>query len=152
MSLSKFSKILVALAFALVLSQSARAADAQSPVGVWIANDGKAHVSVAPCKDNQDHICGTVIWVAEPIDPETGKPKLDKRNSDKSLRSRPVIGMSMLDMSPDDDGIWRGNIYNGQDGNTYNATLRLNDGKIDVQGCVFFGLLCKTQTWERFAE
>jgi uncharacterized protein (DUF2147 family) len=141
---------LLALSLLCLVAPAARAADKLDPIGVWIANEGKAHVKIDMCGE---HICGTVVWVAEPIDPDTGKPKLDKRNSDEKLRSRPVIGMKMLDMKSGKDNIWHGDIYNGADGNTYDATLEEgDDGKIDVAGCVFFGLLCKTQNWERFVE
>lgn len=36
------------------------------------------------------------LWLKEPIDEETGKPKLDKRNPDKSKRTVPTLGLVNL--------------------------------------------------------
>jgi uncharacterized protein (DUF2147 family) len=56
----------------------------------------------------------------------------------------------MLDVKPEREGQWRGSIYNGQNGQTYNVTVRAEGTALKVQGCVLGGIICSTQTWTRF--
>ena len=83
---------LLAAAALLMLagSQSALAAD---PTGVWLTQGGNSRIRVADCGGA---LCGTIIWLKEPNDPDTGKPKLDKHNSDASKRTRPLIGVQIV--------------------------------------------------------
>ena len=133
-----------AMVIAFFTSTSVRAADVN---GVWIANDGQARIKLEPCGSN---LCGTIVWLLEPRDPDTGQPKLDKNNPDNSMRVRPILGMHLLDVKPEREGQWRGSIYNGQNGQTYNVTIRAEAATLKVQGCVLGGLICSTQTWTRF--
>ena len=66
--------------------------------GVWQTQKQEdenrtAHVQISNCDDNPQQLCGKIIALEEPIDPETGKPKLDKKNPDESLKSRPIMGV-----------------------------------------------------------
>ncbi|HSH98975.1 MAG TPA: DUF2147 domain-containing protein, partial [Reyranella sp.] len=93
-------------------------------------------------------LCGTVRWLWEAVD-EKGRPRLDTQNPEASLRSRPLVGVSILSgltLAP--GGGWSGRIYNPEDGQTYRATLRptATDALL-VKGCVLF--VCRKQTWRR---
>ncbi|HZP77098.1 MAG TPA: DUF2147 domain-containing protein [Pseudolabrys sp.] len=137
---------LAALGAVLLLSASpARAAD---PTGQWITQNGKAHVLIGKCGDA---LCGSIISLKEPIEPATGKPKTDKNNADASKRSRPVIGVHIvLGMKPAGDGLWKGEVYNAEDGKTYSGNLTFTGGSsLKLEGCALGGLICKTQTWTR---
>ena len=59
----------------------ARAADA---LGTWLTGDKDSQVRITNCGGA---ICGTLIWLKEPIDPATGQPKKDKNNADASKPS-----------------------------------------------------------------
>ena len=144
-----FLKSLTLIMAALYLSVGVARAEATSPVGTWLTSDGKAHIKIEPCGSN---LCGTIVWLWEPLYPDTGTPKIDKNNPEPALRSLPIIGSKIFDMKQDVEGIWRGGIYNGEDGNTYDANLYGEDGKLYLQGCVFFSILCKTQVWVPFKE
>lgn len=135
-------RILTALALAGALASPAAAAE---PAGVWTAAEGKSRVRVSKCGAN---LCGSVIWLREPND-ESGKPKVDIHNADASLRTRPIVGAPvLLSMAPEGE-LWRGRIYNAEDGKTYSATFKLvGDSQAQVQGCVA-AVFCKTQTWTR---
>ena len=136
---------LAALLMMGAIVQAAPAA-ASSAEGLWTMQNGKVTVKVSDCGEG---ICGTIVALKKPISKITGKPKVDRENPDPSLRHRPVIGISILfDMKAIGDGKWQGKIYNPDDGRTYNATVRFNDGAIEVKGCVL-GMLCKTNTFVR---
>lgn len=123
------------------------AALAGTPEGTWLSQDGATKVHVANCSGK---LCGSVIWLKDPNDPQTGKAKTDKHNSNEAKRSRLLLGLQVVQrLSPDGTDTWSGQIYNADDGNTYQAHMKVTASNIaKVQGCVL-GLLCKTQTWTR---
>src|ERR1043165_1547797 len=99
----KMKRHLLAAAALLTLagSQSALAAD---PAGVWLTQTGTSRIRVAACGGA---LWGTVVWLQEPNDPETKKPKTDKNNSDAAKRSRPMIGVQIvLSMKPAGENKW----------------------------------------------
>jgi uncharacterized protein (DUF2147 family) len=103
-------------------------------VGTWAMDNGKVTVSVSPCGGN---LCGKVVALKKPRD-DKGRPRLDKENPEASLRSRPVIGLTILsNMKPSGDNKWQGTIYNPDDGYTYRAKMKLqNESTMKVEGCV----------------
>ena len=135
----------VAAVLTLVGSEGTLAAD---PNGTWLTQTGTSRIRVADCGGA---LCGTIVWLKEPNDPETGKPKTDKNNSDASRRSRPLIGTQIvLGMKPAGADKWTGQVYNAEDGKTYSGTLTMAGGdSLQLQGCALGGLVCKSQTWTR---
>src|SRR5215211_5365984 len=130
---------------ALTASGAALAAD---PNGTWLTQTGTSRIKVADCGGA---LCGTIVWLKEPNDPDTGKPKTDKNNSDASKRSRPLIGVQIvLGMKPAGPDKWTGQVYNAEDGKTYSGNLTFSGGgSLQLQGCALGGLLCKGQTWTK---
>jgi uncharacterized protein (DUF2147 family) len=124
-------------------------AHAADPTGIWLTEDDGAHVRIYNC--GQD-LCGTLLSLKEPNDPETGKPKLDKFNQDASKRARPIVGVELMsglkpNGTPDQ---WEGSLYNPEDGNTYKGILTLQGLlNLKLQGCVLGGLICKSEIWKR---
>ena len=137
--------IVSAIAVALVLAGPARAAD---PLGTWLTGDKKGKVRIVNCGGA---ICGTLVWLAEPNDPETHKPKTDVHNSNASLQSRPLLGIPIvLNMKPAGGDKWEGQVYNAEDGGTYTGSFTMSGpNTADLKGCVMGGLICKSQTWTR---
>lgn len=119
---------------------------AGGPDGIWLTQAGDAKVRVARCGGG---LCGTVAWLREPIDSATGKPQVDDKNENPSLRSRPMIGLPMfIGMRGEGPNKWSGRIYNADDGKTYASTVTLqDDDRLEVQGCV--GVLCGSEIWSR---
>jgi uncharacterized protein (DUF2147 family) len=103
----------------LALSTSAWAADA---TGMWRMDNGKVTVKVSNCGGN---LCAKIVGLKKPYY-DDGSPKVDRKNPDRSLRTRRVIGISLLnDMKRTGDNTWEGEIYVPDDGRTYSATMRL---------------------------
>ena len=121
---------------------------AADPTGSRLTDGGKATVRMADCGGA---LCGTIIWLKEPNDPDTGKPKTDKNNSDAAKRSRPLLGVQIvLGMKPNGADKWAGQVYNAEDGKTYSGNLTYPGGSsLQLQGCALGGLVCKGQTWTR---
>jgi uncharacterized protein (DUF2147 family) len=95
-------------------------------------------------------LCGNLVWLKQPNDPATGRPKTDKHNADASKQSRPLLGVPVvLAMKPSGPGQWSGEVYNAEDGKTYSGSFTLTGpDTADLKGCVL-SILCKSQTWTR---
>ena len=118
-------------------------------VGVWKTGEGNAMVKIYK---NGNKYQGRVVWLKEPIDPETGKPKLDKNNADQAAKSKPVLGLiNIWGFVPKEENLWdEGNIYDPKNGNTYSSTMKLiNANSLEVRGYIGVSLIGRTDTWTR---
>lgn len=117
----------------------------EGPVGRWVTPGASAIVEIAPCGGAPD-LCGTIRWLWDNVD-DKGRPRGDDRNSDPSLRSRPLVGLSILSgLARTAGGGWEGRIYNPEDGQTYRATVRRPTADtLTIEGCVLF--ICQKQVW-----
>ena len=111
---SRFLSIVAIATSLFALTTSVRA---QSLVGTWLTQDGSSRVQFRSCAQNQ---CGYIVWLREPVDPETGKARQDKFNSNDSLKSRSLVGLLMItDIAATTAGAWEATLYNPRDGNSY---------------------------------
>lgn len=123
--------------------------DVMDVVGDWATQAHTARVRIERCVNAPQTLCGTITWLWEPVD-EHGEAMRDTRNPDPKLRSRPIVGLSLLEAFREtQNALWSGGrIYNPENGRQYDATLRLRNPEIlEVKGCVLF--LCQTQLWRR---
>lgn len=119
---------------------------AQNATGLWLTKDRDAKVRVGDCSGS---LCGTIVWLAEPIDKQTGKPVADKMNPDPARRGRPLVGVRIFGMQPTGPNKWTGPIYNADDGRTYNGSLELIDAnRLKIEGCLG-PFLCDHEIWTR---
>jgi uncharacterized protein (DUF2147 family) len=143
MTISKRIALIVLLAS--VALASAASAD---PIGTWLTEGGKSQVKIARCGTA---LCGNILWLKEPNDPDTGKAKTDFRNQDTSKRNRALVGIEIvLGMQPGGTADnWTGEVYNPEDGKTYSGSLTMTGvNELSLAGCVL-AVLCKSQTWTR---
>ncbi len=117
------------------------------PTGVWLTEAGDAKILVSQCGSD---ICGTVVWLKDPIDPVTGKPQQDDKNKDPALARRPIVGINIFNgMKSVAERKWSGRIYNADDGKTYASDVTLaGPRKLEVRGCVM-AILCGGETWTK---
>ena len=113
------------------------------PTGVWTVANGHARVRIGPCGEAY---WGVIDWARV--------PNLDKNNPDPAKRARPVVGMPiLLAMKPAGPNEWKGEIYNAENGKTYDGKMSVTSpDALKISGCVLGGLFCGGQTWERFKE
>jgi uncharacterized protein (DUF2147 family) len=139
---------LSAIAFLIAGPKAIVPAFAADPLGTWYTAEQKGQVRISTCGGA---LCGTLVWLKEPNDPDTGKPKTDKENADASKRSRPLIGVQIvLSMKPSGTpDQWKGEVYNSRDGNTYTGYFTLTGpDTAELKGCAM-GIICKTEAWTR---
>ncbi|MBE7637153.1 DUF2147 domain-containing protein [Sneathiella sp. P13V-1] len=136
------------LAIGLVaLSATFASASESSVLGQWKTEGDKSIVEISKCGDNK--YCGKILSLKEPLD-QSGQPKKDINNQDDNKKSQPIVGLQILsNLEKASDTLWEdGDIYNPEDGNTYNAEMSLKDANtLEVKGCFLF--ICKAQTWQR---
>jgi len=123
--------------------------DPNAIVGVWKTGDGNAMVKIYK---NGEKFQGKIVWLKEPNDPETGKPKLDKNHTDEASRTRPILGLvNIWGFTYKDKNVWEeGNIYDPKNGNTYSCTIKmLNPNTLEVRGFIGVSLIGRTDTWTK---
>jgi uncharacterized protein (DUF2147 family) len=123
-----------------------KAQDKNSVTGIWLTEKGDARIRVTTCGAG---ICGKVVSLREPIDPDTGKPATDNKNPNPALAQRPIIGLNLFnDMRATSPARWAGRIYNAEDGQFYASKVMLQSPtRLRVEGCV--GALCGGETWSK---
>jgi uncharacterized protein (DUF2147 family) len=111
--------------------------------GVWLTDDRKGLVEIAPCGAA---MCGRILKV---LDNGPSVPRTDVHNPDPKLRGRPLAGLRTLSGFTGSGGSWRGGqAYDPKSGKSYRSTLALNpDGSLKVSGCVLF--ICESRRWTR---
>jgi uncharacterized protein (DUF2147 family) len=133
-------KIFYSLCFILITfiptTQVSAQTAAQGVVDEWWTPGFNARVKLAPCDDK---LCGTIVWAWD----EQPSGATDKR---------PLLGQRIITgMKPDKNQSYSGSIYNPEDGQTYNASMRLKSANtLLVEGCVLF--ICKAQVWRRYSS
>lgn len=118
-------------------------------LGVWEPSNGRARVKIEKIGTKY---FGKIVWLKEPVDAETGKPKLDKNNPDATLRSVPLKGYRMLkDFIYKGEDEWsEGTIYDPQNGSTYSCTIKMKDANtLDIRGYIGISTFGRTDVWKR---
>ena len=129
-------------ALSLLAASSAAAAAPPSVQGLWLTDDHKGLVRIAPCGGA---LCGTIARVA---DASGQAPTTDVHNPVASLRNRAILGLPVLSGFVPAGSYWKGRAYDPKSGKSYRSTLELNpDGSLKVSGCILF--ICQSQRWTR---
>ncbi|TAE46627.1 MAG: DUF2147 domain-containing protein [Cytophagales bacterium] len=148
--MKKTNFILMSLVSIIIFQSNIFAQSASDLVGLWQPSEGTSYVKI---EREGDKFYGKVVWLKEPKD-EQGNEKTDKKNPDKSLRSRPVKGMRMLKDFVFDEKAkeWKsGNIYDPKSGSTYYSNIKYKGkNQIEVRGSLDqSGYIGRTDTWVR---
>ncbi len=122
---------------------------ADAILGKWLNEDKDAHIEVYK---NDGKYYGKIVWLRDPIDEETGKPKLDDENSDEELQKRPILGLVILkDFIFDGDEEWEdGTIYDPKNGKTYDCYMEIDDdGILKIRGYIGFSWIGRNTYWTK---
>lgn len=137
---------LFALFFSLFLSAQD---EGDKILGVWEPGHGKAKVKIEKIGDKY---YGKLVWLKEPNDPDTGKPKTDKNNPDESMRDVPLRGYRILkDFTYKGNGEWaEGTIYDPENGSLYSCEIKMkDDNTLDIRGFIGVKTFGRSDTWKR---
>lgn len=127
-----------------------------SPVGTWLTEDGRAKIRMEKCGEGNANLCGYVVWLKDPLT-DKGQPRTDIKNPDPAKRTRPSIGLELMEqLKPDDDNNdgahFVGDVYNADNGKSYGVTVGVEKAEeLQVKGCML-KFLCGSQTWTKVAD
>ena len=117
-------------------------------LGNWLSQDGSAKMKIEKSGGKN---FGKMIWIKN-TNHKNGRTLMDSIYPDKSLQSRPQLGLSLLsNFVYDGDHVWTdGTIYDPDSGKTYSCKITLkNNRKMEVRVYVGISLFGRTDTWQR---
>ncbi|PCE63781.1 DUF2147 domain-containing protein [Sediminicola luteus] len=115
-------------------------------LGKWEteARDGK--MEIYRCGD---HYCGTLLEGKNIINAD-GSSKKDVKNPDANLRSRDLVGMTILSgLDFDGEQYQQGRIYNADNGKTYKCYVWLEADILHLRGYLGLKAFGQTSKWHR---
>lgn len=138
-------KILILLLF----SASAQLSIAQSKddiLGKWLNSSGEGQIEIFK---KGDKYFGKLVWIKEPN--ENGKPKVDIKNPNANLRSKPILGLEIVkDFVYEDKEYVDGKVYDPKTGKTYSGKMTLEGtNKLNMRGFIGISLIGRTEAWKR---
>ncbi|MGO9942604.1 MAG: DUF2147 domain-containing protein [Rhodoblastus sp.] len=114
----------------LACCHSVRAEAPRAPFGLWRVADGSALIEIKPCGRA---LCG---YVASAPAPGPGE--------------KSAIGQKILLDMQRQGAVWRGPIFNLDDGKTYESEIAVGDeAHLKIKGCLPGGGLCGGENWKR---
>lgn len=141
----KALKLVVAL-----ISVSATAAFAQSPVGLWKTIDDKTGKERALVRISESG--GVFSAKIEKLLAADAKPDAKCDQCTDSRKDQPVVGMTIMrNVKKNDDLYDGGDILDANNGKVYKVrlTLAADNKTLAVRGYVGAPMLGRTQTWQR---
>ncbi len=139
----------------MMAAATAHAANIDDILGVWNNEEKDAKIEVFKCNGKY---CGKIISLKEPNYPANSKegapgtPRLDRNNPDRAKKSRPIIGLQIVnDFIFDEKNVWKdGSVYDPKNGKTYRGKITLvSPNKLNLRGFVGIPLFGRTTTWTR---
>ncbi|HEY1047411.1 MAG TPA: DUF2147 domain-containing protein [Bacteroidia bacterium] len=124
-------------------------ADGDKLIGIWTPSDGRSKIKIEKIGSKY---YGKIVWLKEPNDPQTSKPKLDKNNPDTAMRKTPLKGYRVFkDFNYKGNKEWSdGTVYDPKNGKTYSCVINMkDDNTIDIRGYVGIKTFGRTDTWKR---
>ena len=147
-------KFIFSFVLIFLFSVTLKAQKADDIIGNWKNGEGTGIIQIYKTKTG--HYAGKIIWLKEPIDPETGKAKLDKRNPDKSKQLTPTLGLVNIwgFIFDEDDKIWiDGTIYDPKTGKEYSCKAEMKKNNVlEVRGYIGVSIFGRTDTWTRMVK
>ena len=119
-------------------------------IGIWYNEEKTSKLQIY--QEGQKFFA-KIVWLKEPIDPETGKPKTDKLNPDAKLKNVPRLGLVVVkDMVFNGSDEWKdGTIYDPNNGKTYSSHIQFGDSPnlLKLRGFIGISLLGRTTYWTK---
>ncbi|MGE7775571.1 DUF2147 domain-containing protein [Chitinophaga sp. NPDC101104] len=140
--------LLAAILFTFTIHTAAKA-QADAVNGVWLNEEKDAKVQIYK---NGDKYFGKLIWMAHPLEADGKTPRRDAKNTNASLRARPLQGLVILtgfEYDADDQEWEDGKIYDPKSGKTYSSKMKIKGNTLDIRGYVGAPLFGRTTVWTR---
>lgn len=137
------------VAFAFLAINANAEINPDAIIGTWQNGSGKGHVKIFK---ERGLYFGRIVWLKKATE-ENGQPRLDKKNPNKSLREKPLIGAIMLKnftFDFDNEAWENGRVYDPGEGKEYKCVMRMKDANtLTVRGFIGFSFIGKSDEWKR---
>lgn len=121
-------------------------AQSDAIVGTWLTPDKDAKIEIFK---QQQRYFGKMVWLTPDKD-EKGRPFTDTENPDPALRTRPLVGLVIINDLVFANDKWKGKIYDPDSGKTYQAQIEMPDrNTLDLRGYIGSPIFGRTETWTR---
>jgi uncharacterized protein (DUF2147 family) len=142
---------IIALGAALALSFSSFAQKSDAILGIWWNEEKDGQVEIYKVGSEYR---GRIVYVKDNVNSDGSSPKKDNLNPNEKLRSRVLMGTTILTGLKFDAGDkeWaEGTIYDTKSGNTYSCYAKLNsDGTLYFKGYMMgMRFIGRSTTWTR---
>ena len=119
-------------------------------LGIWYNGEKTSKLQIY--KENGKFFA-KIVWLKEPNDSVTGKPRTDNLNPDVKLQNAPLLGLVVLkNFVFDGENEWKdGTIYDPKNGKTYSCYIRFESypNLLKIRGYVGISLLGRTTYWTK---
>ena len=119
-------------------------------IGIWFNEEKTSKVQIY---QSGNLFFAKVVWLKEPLDKVSGKPRVDNLNPDVKLRNTPLLGLIVLKKFVfDGDDEWEdGTIYDPKNGKTYSCYFEFDGSpnRLKIRGYIGVSLLGRTTYWTR---
>ena len=146
MTVTKKHLLRVGLLLLTVFSASLAKAQTDRIEGLWYNDIKSAKILITKSNGKFN---GKVVWLKEPL--KNGKPKVDELNADEKLRTRPRLGLMVLEgfVKDGDNKYTEGKIYDPNNGKTYSCNITYKGKELAIRGYIGISLFGRTTTWTR---
>ena len=124
-----------------------------SIVGLWSNEERSALIEIFK---SENKFYGKIVWLKEPLDQKTLKPKTDQRNPQQKKRNRKIIGIVILkDLVRQNDNTWgNGTVYDPNTGKVYRSKVSISsDGlRLTIRGYLGISIFGRTAIWSRSSK
>lgn len=131
-------RLIAIFMLASLLPQHVAAASiSEAFLGVWRNPKNSVHVRTYACGNS---LCGAVTWASD-----------NQQSTAREAGTAQLIGKQMFsDFVLGKDDVWRGQVFVPKQNKSFPGTVTTIDANtMQVRGCAFAGLICKSQTWTR---
>jgi uncharacterized protein (DUF2147 family) len=147
-------KVLTFFALTLLTATTAFGAGHNGILGIWKTEKDESKIEIFRCGEK---ICGKIVWLKNPTytdsnDGQIGTTIIDRKNPDPARRSRPLVGLQILDgFVKQGDNTWgHGTCYDPEGGKTYRGKIHLaSPDRLELRGFIGIPLFGRTSVWTR---
>src|SRR5512133_3683176 len=139
-------KVFTLLTILLLTTTAAFSAGQSDILGSWKTERGDSQLEFYRCGEK---ICGKVVWLKHPNyiaskDGPVGTTKVDRKNPNPALRSRPIIGLQVMKgLTAKGGNRWEnGTCYDPETGKSYKCKMTLKTpNKLQLRGYIGISLI-----------
>jgi uncharacterized protein (DUF2147 family) len=123
-------------------------------IGSWKTEENDSLLEFIRCGEK---ICGKIVWLKHPNymnnkDGPVGKIKVDRKNPNPALRTRPILGLQVMKgLTAKGNNRWgNGTCYDPETGKSYKCKMQMaSPDRLELRGYIGISLIGRNYTLTR---